>query len=158
MAKQKQTAEQQFLEKWNEYGFPNSDIESQYKFSPERQWRLDFAFPSRRVGIEVDGRAKQGSFGGHQSVVGVRRDCQKANTAIKLGWVILRIPTSDIAGKNEWGESLLLEFIELINDVLTQRGTHAIETKLDQGVDKLPEVPTPLKRKTPRPLSGNDSC
>lgn len=121
MAKPKLSAEDQFLEKWHELGYPDSDITRQYRFHPSRRWVFDFAFPSRRVAIEVDGRAKKGQFGGHQSVIGVRRDCEKANNAIKLGWYVLRLPTSDITTKAEDGTPLIETFIELVCEVLTQR-------------------------------------
>ena len=113
-SKPKLTAEDQFLEKWNEFGFESSDIVREFRFHPSRRWRFDFAFPSRKVAIEIDGRGR------HQSVVGVRNDCEKANTAIKLGWKVLHLPTSDIRAKGKDGEPLVEKFIDLLIEVLTQ--------------------------------------
>lgn len=115
----KLTAEETFLEKWNEFGYPNSDIVRELHFHPTRRWRFDFAFPSRKVAIEVSGRGR------HQTVVGVRNDSEKNNAAVRLGWVVLYIPTSDIRGRNKFGESLLELFIELVCEILDQRVDNA---------------------------------
>ena len=115
MAKSKLSAEDQFLEAWNEHGFPGSDLTRQYRFHPIRRWSFDFAFPSARLAIEIDGRGR------HQTVTGVRNDCEKGNTAIEYGWVVLHLPTSDIRGKGKDGEPLIEKFIDQLLRILTQR-------------------------------------
>lgn len=72
------------------------DLVREYRFHPERRWRFDFAFPSQRLGIEVDGRGR------HQSVDGVRKDCEKGNAAVLLGWRVLRFPATDRKQAGEW--------------------------------------------------------
>lgn len=63
----------------------------EHAFDPERKWRFDFAFPSHRIGIEIDG------FGfGHQSVVGLSADNEKQNRAVELGWRVLRFTSSQL--------------------------------------------------------------
>lgn len=151
MAKLKLTAEQQFFAAWEEYGYGGSDVEREFKFHPTRRWRLDAAWPSRRVGVEIDGRGR------HQTVAGVRSDCEKANAAVELGWVILRIPTSDIRGKNKLGEPLLELFIELVCRVLFNRENYADKESVDKEVAKLPSLPPSPKCKNARPLSGKHS-
>ena len=129
MAKQKLTAEEQFLEKWHEFGYPDSDIVPQFRFHPVRRWRFDWAWPSRKVAIEVNGRGR------HQTVVGVRNDCEKCNTAVEMGWVVLHLPTSDIKGKGKDGEPLIEKFIDLVCRVLSTRDTYVNEAELGKGME-----------------------
>ena len=82
--------------------------EREYRFHQKRRWRFDFAWPSYKVGVEINGRGR------HQTVVGVRRDCEKLNEAIRLGWVVLVFPATDKGQVNQW--------VEMICDVLRQRG------------------------------------
>lgn len=75
---------------------PGWDLVREFRFHPTRLWRLDFAFPSVKLGIEIDGRGR------HQTVAGVRADCEKMNEAVRLGWRILRFPATDKANALEW--------------------------------------------------------
>lgn len=60
----------------------------EYKFSPVRRWRFDYAWPEQHVAVELEG----GCFisGRHSRGVGMRKDCEKYNAAIELGWLVLR--------------------------------------------------------------------
>jgi hypothetical protein len=142
------SAEDLFLEAWNEFGFPGSDITSEYRFFLDRRWRFDFAFPSRKVAIEIDGRGR------HQTVTGVRSDCEKYNTAILCGWAVLRIPTSDLKGKDEWGEPLIEKFIELLCKVLAQREIHVTTDNSPTEMGDMLPLRFAQARKAPRNLSG----
>lgn len=44
--------------------------EREHLFAPERRWRLDFAWPHKRVGVELDGLVHSGR-GCHQTVDGI---------------------------------------------------------------------------------------
>jgi hypothetical protein len=50
------------------------------------------------LAIEVDGR------GYHQRVAGVRADCEKLNEATRMGWRVLRFPSTDKAHASKWAE------------------------------------------------------
>lgn len=67
--------------------------ELEYKFHPERRWRLDFAFPDELVGVELDGgifAAENGTEAGrHARGVGRIKDYEKRNAAAELGWFVL---------------------------------------------------------------------
>lgn len=67
--------------------------EREVRFHSTRRWRLDFAWPSRMLAVEVDG----GTWvqGRHTRPRGFEADCEKLNAAALLGWTVLRV-TSDM--------------------------------------------------------------
>jgi len=58
--------------------------EREYRFHDTRRWRLDFAYPDKKIGIEVQG----GTYirGAHSRGTGLERDYEKYNQAQVLGW------------------------------------------------------------------------
>lgn len=62
---------------------------SEYRFHPTRRWRFDYAFPERRVAVEVEG----GAFirGRHTRGSGFRRDLEKYSEAAAMGWLVIRV-------------------------------------------------------------------
>jgi hypothetical protein len=66
----------------------------EYKFHPKRRWRLDFADPSRRIGVELMGATW--TAGRHTRGAGYMADCEKANEAICYGWRLLRATTEQV--------------------------------------------------------------
>jgi very-short-patch-repair endonuclease len=58
--------------------------EREWRFHPTRKWRLDFAYPDKKIGIEVQG----GIYvrGAHSRGTGLERDYEKYNQAQVLGW------------------------------------------------------------------------
>jgi very-short-patch-repair endonuclease len=74
------------------------EVEREFRFHETRHWRFDFAIPDLKIGIEIEGTTYAG--GRHQRVKGYAEDCLKYNTAVLLGWRVLRFPTSMvISGK-----------------------------------------------------------
>ena len=63
---------------------PVNQPEREYLFHPTRQWRFDFAFPEEKIAVEIEG------WGRHQSFSGFEDDCEKYNSAAKLGWRVFR--------------------------------------------------------------------
>lgn len=61
---------------------------SEYRFHPTRKWRFDFAHPEKMIGIEIEGGVF--SKGRHTRGMGYIKDCEKYNSAIILGWRVLR--------------------------------------------------------------------
>lgn len=92
----KSRAEEYLAKALAESPVPGWDLTREYRFHPTRLWRFDFAFPSLRIGIEIDGRGR------HQTVDGVRKDCEKLNEATRLGWRVLRFPATDRQKAREW--------------------------------------------------------
>lgn len=62
---------------------------------PPRRWRLDFAWPSLRVGIEVQGGVRSRGPSGHKGS-GQIRDMEKLNALQTSGWIVLQFPTERI--------------------------------------------------------------
>lgn len=84
-----------WLRLWRTLG-NGCEPESQVQFHPTRKWRFDFAFPSARLAIELQGGLFKGGKGGgtgkggHNNVRGFIRDCDKFNAAQELGWTVLK--------------------------------------------------------------------
>jgi len=65
----------------------------EFMFSPPRRWRFDFAYPDKKIAIECEGGIWSG--GRHSRGSGFVKDCEKYNTAAKLGWRVFRYTTSN---------------------------------------------------------------
>lgn len=59
-----------------------------------RKWALDFAFVPEKVACEVDGGGWQ--RGRHHRPDGFRKDCEKLNTALCAGWLVLRVTPEQV--------------------------------------------------------------
>ena len=69
---------------------------AEHKFHPTRQWRFDFAWPARKVAVEVEGGVWTG--GRHVKSSGYIKDMEKYNHASEGGWALFRcIPRMDSA-------------------------------------------------------------
>ena len=64
-----------------------------------RRYRLDFAHPETRTGIEIQGAVYAG--GRHVRGSGYERDCRKYNLAYTSGWTIFLL-TSAMAKDSIW--------------------------------------------------------
>lgn len=71
-----------------------------WRFHPDRQWALDFAWPDRMLAVEVEG----GLWvrGRHLQPAGYEEDCRKYAEAALLGWVVIRVT----GGQVQSGEAL----------------------------------------------------
>lgn len=82
----------------------------EYRFDAHRQWRFDFAWPERKVALEVDGGIwKQGR---HTRGAGWLKDTEKLNSAATQGWRMLRCTPQQLASP---------EMIETIKAALNHR-------------------------------------
>lgn len=61
----------------------------EFRFSPPRRWRFDFAWPKLRFAIEIEGGGWVG--GRHTRGAGFERDLEKYAAAWRLGWSVLRV-------------------------------------------------------------------
>lgn len=97
----KSSAEQAFEEAWKAVEPDGADTTREHLFHPTRRWRFDFAWPSQKLAVEIDGRGR------HQTIVGVRADCEKMNEAIRLGWRVLRFPACDYRQAEVWAATVI---------------------------------------------------
>lgn len=70
------------------------EVLAEYRFHPGRDWRFDFAIPSCRVAIEVEGGCFNG--GRHIRLDGFLRDMEKYNEAAVEGWCVIRVLPSEL--------------------------------------------------------------
>lgn len=54
-----------------------------------RQWRVDFAWPSHRIALEIEGGSWNG--GRHTRGAGFEQDCEKYNAIALDGWTLIRV-------------------------------------------------------------------
>lgn len=61
-------------------------------YGKKRRWRFDYAIPSKRIALEIEG----GIFvqGRHTRGSGYLKDIEKYNTAVLLDWRVIRSTTS----------------------------------------------------------------
>lgn len=90
--------------------FKGIEVVKEFQFHPTRRWRFDYAFPEKKVAVEVDGGVWSG--GRHINPAGYINDMEKLNNAAAMGWLVLRITTDDRFASKTY---------ELIKDTLGQR-------------------------------------
>ena len=77
----------------------------EYRFTPLRRWRFDFAWPALLIAVEVEGGHWVGGHGGER----FGQDCEKYNMATIAGWRVLRVTPEQITSGEaiEWLQRLL---------------------------------------------------
>lgn len=70
--------------------------ETEYQFHDKRLWRFDYAWPSYKIAVEVEGGIW--TQGRHTRGKGVLGDMQKYNAAAVLGWRLLRCTPDQLDG------------------------------------------------------------
>lgn len=65
--------------------------EREFRFDEDRKWRFDFAFPGKKIGVEIEGGTW--TNGRHSRGTGYEKDLRKYNAAARLGWIVLRYST-----------------------------------------------------------------
>lgn len=74
------------------------DPVAEFRFHETRKWRFDYAWPERRIAVEIDGGVWAG--GRHVHPAGYLADLEKLNAALEAGWRVLRYAT----GKVDWAQ------------------------------------------------------
>lgn len=72
----------------------------EYRFHKTRRWRFDFAWPDRKLAVEIQGGIFVG--GAHTRGAGFRADREKINAAILDGWRVLEFTDREVTN----GEAL----------------------------------------------------
>jgi very-short-patch-repair endonuclease len=66
----------------------------EYQAIPARKFRFDFAFVEARLLIEINGGTY--SKGAHSTGIGLHRDYEKGNLAVKEGWRVLAFDVKQV--------------------------------------------------------------
>lgn len=64
------------------------EVVKEFQFHPTRRWRFDYAIPSHKIALEVEGGVF--SKGRHTRGAGFIGDIEKYNEAARLGWRVVR--------------------------------------------------------------------
>jgi hypothetical protein len=71
-------------------GFP--EPEADFAFHPEREWKLDLAWPGQKIALELHGGINDSRRRGrHIRADGFTEDREKMNEAALLGWIVLEV-------------------------------------------------------------------
>lgn len=81
----------------------------EHHFHPERQWRLDIAFPVAKIGVECEGLAPKGTAGRHQLTQHMHHNTEKHSAIAVAGWRLLRVTGLQIRSGHalKWIEAAL---------------------------------------------------
>ena len=88
------------------------DPATELLFHPKRRWRLDFAWPTRMIALEVHGGIHSG--GRHTRGRGFVEDRARMNEATLLGWTVLEVTPEHI--KTSQLRAWLLKAFEQTNN------------------------------------------
>lgn len=67
-------------------------IKARLKQANLKDWRIDFAWPSQRLAVEIEGGIHV--QGRHSRGAGFREDCLKYDAMMRLGWTVYRCEES----------------------------------------------------------------
>jgi hypothetical protein len=70
--------------------------EAEFRFSGDRLWRFDYAWREEKLAVEIEGGISRWKPGRHTRAIGYQCDLDKYNTAVLMGWRLLRFSTRDI--------------------------------------------------------------
>lgn len=134
-------------------GFPPHELEYPFAKAQGRRWRIDYAWPDYRVGVEVDGggrlvRWQTNPRTGRSQPVAVGRhgsatDYEKLNHAAENGWRILRF-NPDLLAQPDY-------VLCAIARTLAAGGKLAPGSTAQSYADRPPPPLRPKLRSRPRP-------
>lgn len=68
--------------------------DDKHEYVAARRWRFDFAWPERKLAVEIDGAVHSG--GRHTRGAGYEADIEKMNAAVLAGWRVLRFTSGQL--------------------------------------------------------------
>lgn len=68
----------------------------EYAFHDKRRWRLDYAWPDKKIAAEIHGGVHSG--GRHTRGAGFINDREKMNEAALLGWLVIEATAEQVKG------------------------------------------------------------
>jgi very-short-patch-repair endonuclease len=85
LAEERKKNERWFETRWEQ--IEGQEYKYDKRFHPTRRWRFDYQWNDIKVALEIDG-------GGHKIYWAMyRRDVEKMNAALFLGWQVFRVTT-----------------------------------------------------------------
>lgn len=63
---------------------------AEYRFSSQRRWRIDYAWPDVKLAAEIEGGIFMRSKARHTNPIGFLKDMEKYNMLTEEGWHLLR--------------------------------------------------------------------
>lgn len=81
---------------------------TEHRFHPTRKWRFDYAWPDRKVAVEIDGGQYLPNGGRHNTDA----DRKKLNMAARLKWHVLRFSTQQMRNDPRGTVALIRETLE----------------------------------------------
>ena len=75
-------------------GGTGEGVRARLKAAGLKDWRVDFAYPAKKLAVEVEGGIFTG--GRHTRGAGFDEDATKYNTLVIFGWRVLRFTTTSI--------------------------------------------------------------
>lgn len=68
----------------------------EYVFHETRKWRIDWAFPDRKIAVEYEGMPFKVKKSRHTTIDGFTKDAEKYNELALAGWRLLRFNAKSI--------------------------------------------------------------
>lgn len=120
-----------YAEEWTKHILENET--NDIKFYEEYhigKWFLDFAWPDRKIGLEIDGSQ-------HEWPERQRMDTEKDAYCTSQGWKILRLKWSDISMNKPQAIQIIKKFV-LTSEIVDYEFQHKL-TKVKKGYYHLPD-------------------
>ena len=73
---------------------------AEYRFSPPRRWRWDWAWPDRRIALDVNGGVWM--QGKHSRGAGQLRDFEKWSEGAAQGWRVIHVTPAQVHAPATW--------------------------------------------------------
>lgn len=115
---------EKFAAKWKSHGATGFAMEREYRFHPLRRWRFDFAWPDFKLAVEIDG------FGyGHLTQAAIDNQNEKSNSAIEMGWFVLRFGSRMISSHAKCEEAVnqVCRILEMRMEGVEEEGSSSQE-------------------------------
>lgn|GEM_PF-5268097 len=107
------SAEQLFLALWIRFAPDDApQFKREYRGIPGRKYRFDFALPTYKIAVEIDGGIWSG--GRHVRGKGFEEDLEKMNLAVLYNWKVLRFTPGML---ERGGHSCIAQIMTLVKRV-----------------------------------------
>jgi len=101
---------------------------AEYRFDPERKWRIDVAWPNYKIALEIEGgiwqQTSSGRSSGHANPVRFLRDMEKYNAMTVQGWSLIRCTPEQV--ENETALIDIIKAFESANWQVMIRDFHSL--------------------------------